>query len=347
MEIGMTIEPVGEVQVQDGNTLVVDGKVPQGGPADWGALNASLGGSHQPAPTPAPVPAVPIVPQVQPAPVVPAAAVPAPVLPVAQPPAAEGQPPAPAVPAQVAPAPVEPPAKFVGADGKVQTDKLIKSYRELERELGRRGSAQPQVAPVPQGQVAQPPMAAPVQPPVQAAPGADPFIAQLDNDVKAFGVAPVMAKLFEAAAEVGYRRASVDFEGIRQERQNDRMREELGEIAKTDPAILSEGGYAKLTSVLRDNPHLMSSPTPWTDAYAKLAFLERVRPQGGPVPSPTPMLGAAPVAPASGARPAGMPVQTVQIETKEQLEAHLQTLNKQQQEEFWNRYAASIGWKIR
>lgn len=88
----------------------------------------------------------------------------------------------------------------------------------------------------------------------------------------------------------------------------------------------------------------MQSPTPWTDAYAKLKFTESVRQGNGTVTTPTPRPAAAPLAPASGARSPETPA-AQKIDTPEQLDAHLARLTPDQQKEFWARYEKSIGWK--
>ncbi len=274
-----------------------------------------------PAPTPAPIAAAPVVP----------AAVPA-----AQPAAAAPQQPQPQPPA---PAPTEVPEKFRGPDGRVDQEKLMKSYLEAEKSLKRLQNA-PQPAPGAQS-ASQP--AAPGNP----APGPlTPFEMQVAQDIfngggfteqQAVSMARVQVKLAEARhqADVGatFGRVAQLEETLAQQTS----RAELAALARTNPEVLTPQGHAELVRVREENPWINNSPEPWRVATALLLGQKAMHSgPAGSVNTPTPT-GAQQQAQPLPATPVPSAPQPIRLDTPEQLNAYVKTLTPEQEGEFWRR----------
>lgn len=249
------------------------------------------------------------------------------------------EPPAPETPSQPEVQPAQPqpqaaatepevPAKFKDKDGKVRLDALVKSYQELEKAHSR---AKQQPGPVP----APTPFVPPANPQV-----ADPFVARLEDDVRARGLGPVLKDLFEAAADVSTQRATADIQSVKEAQQAARYRAEIEGISEQHPEVLSEAGYKKLLEVIEARPYLTQSPTPFQDAFYVLKGQGGLSPQAGMVTKPTPTAQAMPKAQVRAPAPAA---NVVKIETQADLDKHLSTLSPEKQMEFMSK---RLGWKV-
>ena len=280
---------------------------------------------------------------------------PAPVTPPQEPPKEPEQ------PKTSATAPATPiPAKFQNPDGTVSQEKIEKStlnaeqayerYAEIERKLRQKQnevSALQKGAPIPVA-----PNPAPVSP---AQVNLSPFeiqVAQdLINEAAALGYAmPQAQAIAQARVQVRLLEAKHNAEATRIEQighqlEDQERRRELEAIAKHDPWVISDEGFAALSKIRESRPHVNASKTPWLASYreflADQVMQERL---SGQVQTPTPM-GKTVKAPPTPVNPA--PRVVVQptaptLQTKEQVDAHVASLTPEQEKAFW----ASRGLKF-
>jgi hypothetical protein len=287
---------------------------------DMAAIEKELSQPEQPASSPAPATA--------PEPEAKAAPTPAPVTP----------PPAAVVPP--AAAPVEVPEKFRDPSGKLDTDKLLKSYFEAEKGLKRAQNAQ---APAP---VAAAPAAVPAAPqgPITLSPFERQVAQDLINEAAAVGYAMpegqaiaqarVQIRLMEAKhqADKAATFAKVDqFEQALAERTS---RDELQALAKDHAWVLTPEGHQQLTAIQAEKPWMFKeSPTPWADAVEVLIG-RKAKGSQGLVNMPTPTGSQQAVAPLP-ATPAPAAPAPVTLNTKDEIENYVKTLTPEQERIFW------------
>ena len=270
----------------------------------------------------------------------------APVVEPEQPPALQGQPPAPVTPEQVTQEP-EVPEKFRGADGKLDQEKVLKSYRAAERELHRlQNEKQNVTAPQSQAQV-QPQAQAPVNP------GVLPLELEIANDLMAQGIeakaasaiARTQAKAMLTVHEDALRQAQAQYADLKMQHAEKLRADELEAIAKRDPWVMSPQGFETLNRIRQERPWVNQSPEPWREAYRQhLADKAMSQVPGGQVNMPTPSLKAptAPIAPVVAAsRVIGTP--QVALNSPQDVLNHVKTLSPEQETEFWKK--AGYKWR--
>lgn len=245
----------------------------------------------------------------------------------------------PAAPADKAAAPVvEVPEKFRGADGKLDQEKLLKSYIEAEKALKRTQNAvnQPAVPSVPVNQAA----------PAQAATPANlsEFELQVARDLyngggyteqQAISTARVQVRLMEAARVAASESALGQVSELREAHQEQRRIAELQSLAKSNPEVLTPQGYAELVRVREENPWINNSPEPWKSATLVLLGQKgMLSGQAGTVviPNPTGAQSGQPL-PVTPSQPAQ--TNSVRLDTPEQIAAYVKTLTPEQEGKFW------------
>lgn len=294
---------------------------------DMAAIEAEMGQQAEPAQPEAIQPAQAVV---TPAPVTPETVVAQ--QPVVVPPAVATAP-VPATP------PVEVPEKFRGADGKPDQEKILKSYFEAEKALKKA-----------QNQINQPVAAAPApagQP--QSTPqDITPFERKVAQDIwangqagfseaQAISLARVQVKGWEAQHQATIAATSREVGQFGEALAQQQSRSELETLAK-NPAtsfVLSPQGYADLVRIREENPEINASQNPWSKAV-KILLGERAMTNQqaglGNMPIPTGVQQAVPPLPVTPAQPVSTPVQ---LNTQEQIEAYVKTLNPEQEAKFW------------
>ena len=249
-----------------------------------------------------------------------------------QPKAAEVQPEAAATPEIKA---QSVPDKFKTPDGQLDQERLLKSYSDAEKELKRlqnaqRTPAQDQLAP-----------AQPATPQVQQVPQT--FEAQLEQDVKARGIGPVLAQLFYAARESALQGSMQEIQGLREVHENQIRGEELKAIAARDPWVFTREGLQTLTDIRKTRPWVNGSPEPWKEAYRSFLADRAMGSNGNgqQVQTPTPK---APTAPPGSVGAANRTVEPVlHLDSQEAILAHVATLPPDKEAEFWKK--AGFKWK--
>jgi len=240
---------------------------------------------------------------------------------------------------------VEIPEKFRGPDGKLDQEKLLKSYTEAEKGLKRlqnqaNGQAPHQQAPLP------------VQPP-QAVPGQlTQFEAQVAQDMldqaaslgqvmpQAYAVAQarVMVKMMEAKHEADKAATFSKVAQFEQTLEENKRLEELQSLARTNPWVLTPKGQEELVKVREENPWINTSPEPWKAATMYLlgqkSLVGALPGAVGQVLTPTPM-GTQQTAQPLPVVPAQRSPNAVPLNTKAEIEAYVKTLSPEQEAGFW------------
>lgn len=264
-------------------------------------------------------------------------------------------------PEQSATTPATPvPDKFKNAEGGLDQAKLEKSTFNAEQALTKYQDIEKQMRQK-QNEVAALKLGSPV--PVVPTPQAAPQNVQLS----AFEI-QVAQDLINAAAEAGQQmpqayaiaqaRVTVKMmeakhsaelsmtEGIRQKLEDQDRRRELEAIAQDDNTILSPEGVEALTKIRMENPWVNQSPTPWQAAHS-IYLANQVRSQrlNGQVQTPTPTAktAKAPPTPVNAAPRVVVRPNAPSLETKEQIDGHLATLNPAQEAAFWNSRGLKFG----
>lgn len=271
---------------------------------------------------------------------------PAAVVPQAQ--TANNQPPAPQA--------EDVPEKFRDANGKLDQEKLIKSYFEAEKALKRaQNAAQTPAAP----QVAQPVQSQPQSQPVATPQGLTPFEARVAQDLlneaaalgyqmpqaQAIAQARIQIRLLDAKHQADTAATFAEVAQFRETLAQQAQRTELESLAKNPDTnwVLTPKGQSDLMKVREENPWINASPTPWASAAYHLLGQRRIseKSSGGLVnmPNPTGAQNAAPPLPVTPTPPASNPIQ---LNTPQQIEAHVKTLTPQQEAEFWRK--AGMKW---
>ncbi len=242
--------------------------------------------------------------------------------------------PAPPETTESATAPVPVPDKFKDAEGNLDQAKLEKStadaqaaltkYLATEKELRKKmnevsglKNAAPSIAP--------------------AAPAQSTFAAQLEADMQKYGAGEVMARLFEAAKETAKKEVLSDVEADREERREIKSRRELEDIGKYDQEVLTPAGLDRLAQIRAERPYLNSADNPTQAAY-EVYLAEQVkksRQTGTVLPTPKGPTAKAPPTPVGPAPRAVVQIQAPKLESKSDIDAHLATLNPEQEAKFW------------
>jgi len=248
-----------------------------------------------------------------------------------------------------APAP-EVPEKFRGTDGKLDQEKLLKSYFEAEKGLKRLQNAQTQQPNTPVA-----PQVAPQAPQqVQNVPTAPltPFEAQVAQELidiaaaagqqmpQAYAIAQarVQVKLMEAKHKADTAATFGEVAQFREALAQQQSRTELMNLAEKNPWVLDPKGQAELIKIREEKPWINASPTPWADAVEVLLGRKTFQSQSAPgqVQMPTPQ-GSQQTAPPLPVTPVPVAAAPIRIDTPEQLQAHLKTLTPAQEAEYWKR----------
>lgn len=264
-----------------------------------------------------------------------------PAVPVA--PAAPVEVPAPVIEAPAQPeitdtatAPVIVPEKFKDANGDPDPAKIEKStaeaqaalakYLTMEKELRRKMNEVNGLKSAPQIMPATPEATAP-----------DSFEAQIEADIAKHGAGKVLARLFEASKEVAKKEVLSDVMADREERAEIKSRRELEEIGKYDQEVLTPQGLERLAQIRAERPWLNQSPNP-TEAAYEVYLAEKVktaRRTGQVQPTPKGLTAKAPPTPVGPAPRVVAQPKGPDLSTKDAIDAHLKTLNADQEREFW------------
>ncbi len=248
-----------------------------------------------------------------------------------------------AAPAAVVPA-VEVPEKFRGADGKLDQEKLLKSYSEAEKALGRANSAKSQPAPQTPGipaQVAQPQVPGNLTP-LELQVARDLYNGGGYTEQAAISTARVQVRLMEAARGSAVESAMGEVAQLREAQMEQRRSAELQSLAKNYPDVLTPKGFEELTKVREENPWLNASPEPWKAAAQILVGQKgMMQGQAGTVVIPTPTGAQQQPLPVTPSAPVSNPLQ---LNTPQQIEAHVKTLTPAQEAEFWTK--AGMKWDV-
>lgn len=231
---------------------------------------------------------------------------------------------------------VEVPEKFRGPDGKLDQEKLMKSYLEAEKTLKRAQNAKSQ------------PVAQQVQEQPNVVPGANagpltPFEVQVAQDIfngggfteqQAISMARVQVKLAEARHKAEVASTFGRVAQLEEQLTVQQQRTELESLAKTNPEVLTPKGYAELVKIREEHPWINASPEPWK--AATLVLLGQ-RGMAGTVniPNPTGVQQTAQPLPVTPSQPIQNP--TVKLNTPQEVDAYVKTLTPEQEGEFWKR----------
>lgn len=257
--------------------------------------------------------------------------------------------PEPATKQDPAPAPeaaVEVPEKFKTPEGTLDEAKLAKSaenidkalanYLAKEKELKRKIN---EVKAAENAYLNPALTATPVTPGQIPATSPNPalsFEQQLEADMQAQGAGKVLAKLFTAAQESALEQARRELMPIKEGFEESRTRQQIEAIGKIDPWVYTPEGVTALNQILDEQRYLLNAPDPYKAAYMYHRGLTGVTQSrsSSQVLTPTPTAKAtAPVPSAVAANQTPSP--TVNLNTREAIDAHLKTLTPKQQEEFF------------
>ncbi len=246
------------------------------------------------------------------------------------------QPPAPVAPAVPA---VEVPEKFRDASGKLDQEKLIKSYLEAEKGFKRLQNAQQAPAPAPVAPQGQP--QAPLAP-VNLTPFERQVAQDLINEAAAVGYAMpegqaiaqarVQIRLEEARHKATTAATFAKVDAFESELAERKSREQLDALKQDNPWVLSPEGFRDITAILEEKPWLKQSPTPYADAVDVLLGRRSKNSQGQvQIPTPTAAQQGIPL-PVTAAPVNAAPVV---LNSQEDILAHVKTLTQEQEDAFW------------
>lgn len=264
------------------------------------------------------------------------------------------QPVQPAEPSQQTPAVTQPvtpaavPEKFLTPDGKVDQEKLLKSYGEAERTLKR---LQNQVSgqPVQQAQAPAPQQA---QAPIQLTP----FEAQVAQDIftqsggpqnggfteqQAIAMARVQVRMLEAKHQADTAVTLSKVAQFEQTLEEQNRRNELSSLAKNQPWVMTPQGLDELRRVREENPLINQAQEPWKAAVIYLLGQRQLQGISGQVDIPTPTATQqAPAMPAIAAQRTAAPMQ---LNTPSEVQEYVKTLTPEQEAQFWQK--AGYKWE--
>ncbi len=247
---------------------------------------------------------------------------------------------APAIPVIVPP--VEVPEKFRGPDGKLDQEKVLKSYFDAEKALKKAQNALG-------AQPAATPAAVPAQPgqpqPAQAQQQLSPFELQVAQDLfsqggfteqQAMAQARVMVRLSEAKHRADTAATFAEVNQFREALAQQQQRTELQSLAERNPEVLTPQGYAELVKVREENPWINNAPEPWKAAAHFLLGQKQMYGQAGLVNIPTPK-GVQQAVPPLPVTPAQTVQNPIALNTPEQIQAYVSTLSPENEGEFWKK----------
>lgn len=273
--------------------------------------------------------------------------------------ASQTQAPSAAAPAAQPPAP-EVPEKFRTPDGKLDQDKLLKSFHEAERALGRKTNEVNQL----RGSIQQPQaqQAAPTGQPAAPAPQAasaqfSQFELQVAQDLMnqaaalgqpmsqahALATARIQVNLLEAKHRADTAATFSEVEQFRQTLQENARKAELEALAKNPQTawLITPEGQQELIRARQEYPHLNQSNEPWRAAALHVLGQRALYGQmhqaasTGQVQTPNPAATQqqAPPLPAVAApRSAAAPIV---LNSPADVEAYVKTLTPEQEAKFW------------
>lgn len=230
---------------------------------------------------------------------------------------------------------VDVPDKFKTPEGNIDVAKVEKSlmsaeetlakYLEKEKELKRKMNDTRKAE-----------ITAPNMDGIQVSPE---FAASFEKDVQTMGLGAAVIRLqtatLKAAEEAAYTRAMKDIEGIKEVAANQTTKQQIAEIAKSDPWVYSENGLNTLTAILNNQPYLWQANDPYKAAYLfhKGSVASQTNPQ---VLTPNPLVRpSAPVPTGHAAVTSNNP--TVKLDSREAIDTHLKKLTPAQQSEFFKK----------
>ncbi len=235
-------------------------------------------------------------------------------------------------------APATVPDKFKDAAGNLDPAKVEKSTQDAEAALTKYLAKEKELRQK-MNEVSKLGQAAPAAPGQAPTPGQPlPFAQQLEADMKQYGAGAVLERLFEAAKETAKREVLSDVQAFREEREDQKSREELKDILKNDPDLVSRGGLDALARIRAERPYLNSAPNPTSAAY-EVYLAEQVKSQRlGQQVQPNPK-GTTAKAPPTPVGPAARvvvnsPTNTTG-KTTEEINAMTKGMTAQQEAAFW------------
>ncbi len=242
------------------------------------------------------------------------------------------------------PAPVEVPEKFRGADGKLDPDKLLKSYGDAEKALKQAQNkltqqAAPQAPAIP-ATVEQPQVPGNLTP-LELQVARDLFNGGGYTEQAAISTARVQVRLMEAARGSAVESAMGEVAQLRQAHADQKRASELQSLAKSFPEVLTPQGYESLVKVREENPWINHSPEPWKTAAMIHLGQKGLTSQAGTVVIPTPTGAQQQPLPVTPSQPVSNPIE---LNTPQQIEAHVRTLTPTQEAEFWKK--AGFKWEV-
>lgn len=260
--------------------------------------------------------------------------------------------PAAVVPAPAVPAPVEVPDKLKGPDGKLDEGKLLKSFLDAEKELGRRGN---EINRLKTGSQAAP-VAQPVQPTTQTPANLTPFEIQVANDLirnaaaagqempQAYAIAQarVMIGLQEATHRANTEATFSRVEELDRKLAESENEKKLSIIKRDYPGVITPQGFEKLLAIRQEKPWINQAENPWQEAVEILLGREPQLRAHGQVSIPNPM-GTQQTAPPLPVVPVQVPSAPLKLDTPEKVEAYVKTLTPTQEAEFWTRSGLKWG----
>jgi len=265
------------------------------------------------------------------------------------PPAPAAPTPAAVVPPVAAPAAVPIPDKFKAPDGTLDQSKVLKSYGEAERELKRLQNEKGKQSPAP----VVPAQTQPLAPVQTAQPGVlDPFVRQVAQDLineaalqgyqmppgAAIATAKVQIALANAKHEADTAATFSKVAQFEEQLQEQARRDELGALAKDHAWILSPEGAGQLQAIRAENPWIPN----WSKAVELLIGQRALQGNQSAVTMPTPK-GLQQTAPPLPANPAPIAQAPKQLNTQEEILAHLKTLTPDEEAKFWK--TSGFQWK--
>jgi len=160
------------------------------------------------------------------------------------------------------------------------------------------------------------------------------FEQQLEADAQSKGFGVVAARLFAAAQEAAVEQMRKELNPLKQGFEDVATTRQLEAIGKSDPWVYTEEGVNSLTQILEEQPYLWQAPDPYKAAY-KFSGRSVIARSNSQVLTPNPTAKA--TAPVPSAVAANMTPQapSIQLNSKEAIDAHMKTLTTAQQEEFF------------
>jgi hypothetical protein len=176
-----------------------------------------------------------------------------------------------------------------------------------------------------------------------------PFELQVAQDIysgggfteqQAVSMARVQVKMMEAKHEADKAATFAKVNAFEQTLEENKRREELQSLARTNPWVLTPKGQEELVKVREENGWINASPEPWKAATMYLLGQKALLGVPGAVgqvltPNPT---GTQQTAPPLPVVPAQRPPSVIPLNTRQEIEAHVKTLTPEQEAGFWKSF---------